>query len=366
YEVTVESMGFKKSVRSNITLGADQRMRIDFALELGAITENVVVAGQASLVQTEQANLGLSFEGSNMSKLPVGRSPFAVLPLIPGFGPAQYTNYSTIAAADGNVNGSRDSMTDYQVDGTDAMLTTQGSSIIAPILEMIEEVVVQPINYSAEAARGSAQMNVTTKAGTNEVHGVLFHYFGNNVLNANTFFNNYYGAKRPVLRSNLFGGVVGGPVYLPKLYNGRNRTFFSFGYEGTRNRGFGQNISTVPTTAMSAGNFAGQATIYDPNTTTPNPSGGFLRTPFPQNQIPSARMNPIAQAMLAVAYPTPSLGGAANNYVYTGATSYNSDQYNVRVDHNISEKNRFTARYAYSPNDLVNLMPLPGPAGAGS
>jgi hypothetical protein len=257
-------------------------------------------------------------------------------------------------------------MTNYQVDGTNAMLTTQGSSIIAPILEMIEEVVVQPVNYSAEAARGSAQMNITTLAGTNDLHGVIFYYFGNNVLNANNFFNNLYGAKRPVLRSNLFGGVAGGPVFLPKIYNGRNRTFFSFGYEGTRNRGFGQNISTVPTAAMLAGNFSGLATIYDPDTTAPNPGGGFLRTPFPQNQIPSARINTIAKNMLAVGYPQPSLAGAANNYVYMGPTSYTSNQYNIRIDHNISDKNRFTARYAYAPNELVNLMPLPGPAGAGS
>src|ERR1017187_772397 len=120
YEVTVENAGFKKSVRSNVSLGADQRLRIDFALELGALSEKVVVTAEAPLVQTEQANLGLSFEGSDMTKLPVGRSPFAVLSLIPGVGTAQYTNYSSIAAADGNINGGRDSMTNYQVDGTNA------------------------------------------------------------------------------------------------------------------------------------------------------------------------------------------------------------------------------------------------------
>lgn len=366
YEVTVENAGFKKSVRSNLSLGADQRLRADIALELGAVSEKVVVTAEAPLVQSEQANLGTSFEGANITKLPVGRSPFAVLTLVPGVGNSQYTAYSPIAAASGNVNGSRDSMTDYQVDGTDAMLATQGSSIITPILEMIEEFVIQPINYSAEAGRGGAQMNVTTRAGTNELHGALFHYFGNNVLNANSFFNNLYGATRPVLRSNLFGGVAGGPVFLPRVYNGRNRTFFSFGYEGTRNRGFGQNVATVPTTAMVAGDFSGLATIYDPDTTTPNPSGGFVRTAFPQNQIPASRINSIAKSMLAVGYPQPSRPGAANNFVTTGATSYTVDQYNVRIDHNISSKNRFTARYAYSPNVIANLMPLPGPAGAGS
>jgi hypothetical protein len=360
YEVTVENAGFKKSVRSDLSLGADQRLRIDFTLELGAVSEKVVIRVEAPLVQTEQANLGLTFEGANITKLPVGRSPFGVLPLVPGVGNSVY------GAASGNINGSRDSMTDYQVDGTNAMLTTQGSNIITPILEMIEEFVVQPINYSAEAARGSAQMNVTTRAGTNELHGSLFYYFANNVLNANNFFNNLYGATRPVLRSNLFGGVAGGPVILPKVYDGRNRTFFSFGYEGTRNRGFGQSIDTVPTVAMDAGNFSGLATIYDPSTTAPSPSGGFLRTAFPQNQIPSSRIDSVAKNILAVAYPQPNQPGAANNFAYAGATSKTVDQYNVRIDHNISDKNRFTARYAYSGNEGINLVPLPGPAGAGS
>lgn len=360
YELTIENSGFKKLTRSDLQLGADQRLRVDAFLELGAVAEGVTISGEAPLVKTDVSSLGSSFVPSQLENLPIGRDALNMMKSIPG---VQASKWGFSA---GNINGSRDATSDYKVDGTPAATTSLNGVVAAPILELVEEVVVQTANYSAEFGRGSTQINLTTRAGTNQYHGTLFHYFQNNVLNANSFMNNMYGNTRPILRHNLFGGTIGGPVQLPRLYNGHNRTFFSFGYQGARQRGYGQRISSVPTEDMRQGDFAGQATIFDPATTRVLPGGAYARDPFAGNRIPTARLDPIALKMMGIAYPLPNRAGLANNFVRAGATSNTTNTTNERIDHNFNDKHRLTARHIWASSDAANFLRFDGPAGAGS
>jgi hypothetical protein len=153
-------------------------------------------------------------------------------------------------------------------------------------------------------------------------------------------------------------------VILPKIYDGRNRTFFSFGYEGSQTRSFAQAVTTVPSAAMRSGNFSGLTTIYDPSTTTASGTS-YTRTPFAGNIIPSSRINSIAMNFLANSYPLPTLPGTANNYVNYGSNPDSTTGYNVRGDHNFSEKSRLTGRYTYQLAKTQSLPTFPGPAGAG-
>ena len=361
YQVTIEAPGFRKFVRGGLTLGADQRLRVDARLELGPVAEQVTVSAGAPLVTTDQATLGGSFSTSNFENLPIGRSVVGVMQLVPG------TQANKQGIAVGNINGSRDTVVDVKVDGVPTTHTGNGLfSMGPPIVELVEEVVVQTASYSAESGRGVGQVNFTTRGGTNRLRGTAFYYLQNDILSANGFMNNFYGNNRAVLRFNLFGGTVSGPVILPKVYDGRNRTFFSFGYEGSRTRGFGQQLSTVPSPEMRAGNFSGQPVIYDPATTRANPAGtGSIRDAFPGNSIPASRVDSVASKMLAVSYPLPNLGGTVNNYLNTGSNPEGTTGTNTRLDHNFSEKSRMTGRYTYRWANNKNLQAFPGPAGAG-
>ena len=359
YQVIAQADGFKKFVANELALGADQRLRVDVRLELGSVTEEVKVTASSPLIQTDQSALSSSFSTADFENLPIGRSVTVPLELVPGILP------DADGFATGNVNGTRERTTDVKVDGAESMLSNNGRFRMEPIQELVEEVVVQTSTYSAEFGKGGSQLSITTRAGTNEFHGALFYYFGNNVLNATSFINNLYGTARPQSRDNLFGGTIGGPVVLPKLYNGHNRTFFTFGYEGQRTRSYSLKVSSVPTVAMRAGDFSGQPLIYDPSTTRPN-GAGFARDPFPSNKVPVALMDPVALKTLQIAYPLPTQSGIVQNYVRTGPNQGTHNAFNARLDHNFSERSRVTARYIYRADESISLMQFPGPAGAGA
>ncbi|MBI3679591.1 MAG: TonB-dependent receptor [Acidobacteria bacterium] len=356
YEVTIEVTGFKKFVRTGLALRADQRLRVDVRLELGSVAESVTVSGGAPLVKTDQSAIGGSFTPSQFEVLPIGRSVVSMMKLVPGI----QSNLQGIVV--GNVNGSRDTRTDFKIDGMPAMNTNNGLVTTYPVVELMEELVIQTANYSAESGRGASQVNMTTRAGTNRLRGTLFHYFQNDALNANSYMSNTYGLRKPVVRQNLFGGTIGGPVFLPKIYNGRNRTFFSFGYEGIRSPNSSLFVSSVPTAAMRSGDFTGQSTIHDPATTRPQ-GNGFARTAFPGNKVPESRFDPVAMKMMEIAYPLPTLAGLANNYVNAGTGRVTRDNFNVRGDHNFNEKSRLTGRFIDTSARTLIALTFPGPAG---
>ncbi|MCC6394273.1 MAG: carboxypeptidase regulatory-like domain-containing protein, partial [Bryobacterales bacterium] len=358
YQVAIEVSGFKKFVRGGLSLGANQRLRVDAPLELGSVSEQVTVTGAAPLVKTDQAALGDSFTSQDFINLPISGNVSNLMQLVPGIG----ANIQGLL--NGNVNGSRDVTTDYKVDGATTTNSNNGLATVTVPLESVEEFVVQSGAYSAEFGRGVTQINVITRAGTNRFHGVAFSGYGNSVLQANSYFNNAFGVPRPVSSSKSFGATVSGPVWLPKLYDGRNRTFFTFTYAGNWGSAPQQVVSTVPTLAMRAGDFTGQPAIYDPATTyeTPGVGGGYARDPFPGHRIPASRMDPVALKMLANGYPEPNLSGPSN-YQATGTPGSKGATYQIRIDHNFNARSRITGRYMYQWSESETLPPFPGLVG---
>ncbi len=370
YELTVEAPGFRSFVRTGLALGAEQRLRIDTQLTLGSVSEAVTVSGEAPLLKTEDAALGTRFNATAFENLPVSRTVTNVLRTAPGVVPNP-TGYGN-GVADGDINGGRAGTSSILVDGVGtefSNLNVNGGGSAQPgylpILEAVDEVIIQTANYSAETGRGGASVQITTRPGTNKFHGGVFHFFENDKLNANSFFNNLTGNDRPQQRYNLFGGMLGGPVFIPKIYDGHNRTFFTFAYEGTRQISYANRISTVPSPAMRTGDFSGLATVFDPASFQPAGGGAFSAMAFPGNKIPSTRFAAQSTAMLPY-YPAPNQPGSVANYSYLQSLPYTTDTINMRGDHTFSDKNRVSVRYGRISNVSGGPLVFPGPAGAGS
>lgn len=365
YEVKVESTGFKSFERKGLQLGAEQTLRLDVRLEVGAMTESVTVSGEAPPLKQEEATISDRFAGARLEELPVSRSATNILRVVPGVvpNPSGFSN----SIADGNINGGRATTSNFMVDGASAVNTNLTQVQFQPILEAVDEVTIQTANYGAQYGRGGTAINVTTRPGSNDFHGSLFHFFQNDKLNANAFFNNATGQTRPVQRFNLFGGAMSGPVLLPRLYSGRNRTFFTFAYEGTRQKGAANRISTFPSVAMRNGDFSGLNPIFDPASFAPAGGGAFSATPFPNNRIPTNRIAPQSTAILPY-YPEPNLPGSINNYVFVVPLPNDQNAVNTRLDHNFTQNSRLTFRYGWRDADTASGNPVvfPGPAGAAS
>lgn len=389
YSVAVSKEGFKKALRSNLTLEVDQRAEVNWALEAGAVTETIEVNSQAPLVDTTTATFGKVIENRRVQELPVnGRNALSLVLLAPavqsGVGPTasgfadRGTQVSMI-----RINGSPFATNNLVVDGLSSVNAYLPDVNINPNVDSVQEFKVQTNTMSAEYGFTlGGVVNLVTKSGTNNLHGTLYEFFRNNYLDANSWGNNRAGRPIQALRYNQFGGSISGPVVLPKWllgglgsFNGRDRTFFFYNYEGyqfiTNTSGF----YTMPTEAMRNGDFSKLAdstgkpiVIYDPLTTRANPSGnGFLRDPFPGNIIPLNRIDPVSKAILAF-YPLPNRTPDnaftnANNYFGAVSNKRTLSNHTSRFDHRVSERNNFSVRYTfykqYTDQGTSNLYPDP-------
>ncbi|HEU0141567.1 MAG TPA: TonB-dependent receptor, partial [Bryobacteraceae bacterium] len=313
YEVEASATGFKSFRRTGVVLEVSQRLRLDIALELGALTETITITGAVSRVQTEEATLGSVVERQRIEELPLnGRHVFNLVKLVAGVRPvdraadgfAEISNqgFSQMTFNGGPVYGNQ-----FYVDGGMNTVPVHNEISVVPMTDAVEEFKVETNSLKAEFGQTSGGVvNVVTKGGTNEIHGSLYEFFRNDSLDARHAFatqtDPLTGRIKPILRYNQFGGTVGGPVYLPKLYDGRNRTFFFVGYEQWRQSSSSLRRSTVPTALERAGDFSrtfdsrgSLIPIYDPATTIQNPNGsGFVRQPFAGNVIPSSRFDPVS------------------------------------------------------------------------
>ena len=230
------------------------------------------------------------------------------------------------------------------VDGLPQNTTDTNRTVLVPTQDAIQEFRMATSDISAEFGRfAGAVVNMTTKSGTNQFHGGVYEFLRNKDLNANNFFNNSTGQPTPAFTQNQAGANVGGPIL-------RDKTFFFFSWEGFWLRQGDPLLTTVPTEAMRMGNFAGLPTIYDP-TTTP-------RVPFMNNQIPVGRLDPTAVIMANLYYPLPTLPGNINNFSSNVNTGGSATQYDVRIDHDISDKQRLFARYTYWNNNALPYNPF--------
>jgi hypothetical protein len=340
YELRVTSPGFKTYVKQPIVVETSQTVRADATLELGATQENVTVTAEAVTLDRETSAVSTQITGEIVKSLPYQltnslRNPFAFVKLTPGA-------VGTSGAGDGTqIAGSRTYGNEAYVDGVPVSYNPwqNVAGPTAPALETVAEFRVETALAPAEFGRtGGGAVLMATRSGTNQLHGSIFALFRNNVLDA----RRYNAAIADINRQGEFGGSLGGPVYIPKLYSGRNRTFFFTNYTGFRRAGAAQGQTvTIPTSLMRSGNFSEAAEqIFDPQTAT----GNGPRQPFPSNTIPRNRMSALALKFQDL-YPATNAPGVANNYIGTTPNKLTQNTYFVKLDHSFTEKNRLSGSY---------------------
>lgn len=357
YRVEVEAAGFKRYVRAGITLAVEQQARIDIAMALGAVTESITVLANASMLETTTSSVGKVVDNRRILSLPLNtRNVYSLVFLTPGVTGSVGNNYNNVSY---NVNGARGGL-DTVIDGVTASHPTVNGAAgitVFPSVDAIEEFKLMGANYSAEFGRSlGSVLNVVYKSGGNRLHGSAYEFLRNSKLDSNNFFARGRGIDLTSLKRSQFGGMVSGPIR-------RDKTFFMVSYEGLRQSSFSTTTTSVPTPLERQGDFSQslastgqQIRIFDPFTTRVNPAGGFIRDPFPGNAIPSSRFDPVAVNVLKY-YPEPNSPGVTNtnknNYFKTGGSPLNTDNYDFRVDHNISATQRFFARYSHRLTENV-------------
>jgi hypothetical protein len=346
YQVTCESPGFKRSIVTGIVLQVDERLRVDVELEAGTPVQTVEVSAAARLIETDTATQGTVIDNRSIVELPLnGRNFQDLAPLSPGVvAPVTGSNYFSVA-------GDRQLGTSFVLDGTTNSNTNANTALITPSIDLIEEFTVLRNTFNAEFGHGGSQINVVTKSGTNQLQGTLFEFLRNDKIQARNFFD---PAQKPALRKNQFGGTISGPLVLPKLYSGRNRTFLLFNYEGVRSLNPSTLRAGLPTPTQLGGDLSGTATaLQDPFNN---------KAPFPGNQIPASRIDPTTRKFIPfIPVATAPLGsvGAGLNYIVAKSGASGFDQITGRVDHSFSSNNNLFVRYTLNDNNsnAVQLAP---------
>ena len=409
YDLTVTVAGFKTYTHTRFHLAAAQIMREDVTLDVGQTSESVTVTAEASLLKTESTEVSQNVTLSQLNNLPIlavgasnsgFRDPFAAARLVPG---VQYRNS---AATGGNavasmvINGTPVNTFQTRLDGMTMNPTaprTLGANMqTQPSVDALEEVAIQTSNFAAEfGAAGGAMINMVTKSGNNTYHGGAYDYGNNEALSAHA----PYTGLRAKVRQTDYGITLGGPLWIPKVYNGKNKTFFFFSYEQFRQRNTFNTPNTVPTAAYRGGDFsnlinvenrlvtttAGPAldalgrqiqsgTIFDPASQAIAANGNAYRNPFPSNQIPVSRFDPVTSKILPLV-PLPqgsnfSRGLLTDNYINPTDSTRHSNIRSIKLDQNMGSKGRISL-YLQETNTLVNrtptgLSPLPDLISSGS
>ena len=369
YVLTVESTGFRKLEQTGISLQVNQQARIDLTLQVGQTAETVSVTGHPPLLESESSSVGTVINQQLVNELPLnGRNFVQLATLSPGVNGVGQSASGTImggARPDdrraGNEifsNGNREGDNNFLFDGVDNNERLTLSVTLRPGVDAVREFKIQTNLYSADVGRNSgAVIDIISKSGTNQLHGSLFEFLRNSDVDARTYFN-VAGTSFPAFRLNQFGGSLGGPVVIPKVYHGKDKTFFFVDYEGFRNSVQIFERGNIPTLRMRTGDFGEllpNTLIYDPLTTLANPAkpGNFLRTPFPNNVIPQDRFDPIAYKMIN-AYPTPTSTARLNNYSQPRIQIQNYDQGDVRIDEQITAKDSIFARWSIQNTSTIS------------
>jgi hypothetical protein len=363
YNIKVEQQGFQTATQSHIGVEMNQIARLDFQLQVGSLSQSVEVTSSEELLQTQDTSLGQHIDATSSEELPLATRNYVQLTLLaPGSihpDPSTFKNgFTTMNSGRPNVNGNREQANNFMLDGLDNNQVSENDVGYAPSVDAIAE--FNEITNNAPAEFGNfmgAIISTTTKSGTNQYHGDAFEFFRNNVLNANDWANNFNGAPRAAVRWNNFGGTVGGPIIKDKL-------FFFADYQGSRD----DTPTSIQTTSLftaaeRTGNFSQLLTqaspiqLYNPFAISANGT----RQPFAGNIIPSSLFSPQATAILSSQYyPAPINGNLINNYQYAQNTYINGDQGDIKIDYNISDKDRFYGRYSQSmyTNPVINSYPL--------
>lgn len=379
YELTVAMAGFKTFVRQGITVGAAQTLRVDVSLEVGAISETVTVSEDAPLLKTESGELSHNVKAETLDNLPVLsigagagtsgiRNPYATMQLLPG---ADWRPDASV-----RVNGAPGNTQALRVEGMDATnnMYQQMGQYTQQGMDAIQEFAIQTSNYAPEFGQaGAAVFNLTMKSGSNQFHGSAYEYFVNEALNASTpYTNNGTGGKlRPRSRRNDYGFTLGGPIYIPKVYDGRDKSFFFFTFEQYREATTANNTVTVPTALMRTGDFSqilGKTALYTMKVNgvdTPIYENTIFDwrtwTPFAGNKIPKELQDPAALAIQSV-MPNPDPGKenqTTNNWTAHTANSKLSYIPSLKIDYTLSNRAKLSGYWSrnYSNNTADDGLP---------
>ena len=427
YTLTVTKPGFQTSVQSKIEVTIQGHLEINPSLQVGQVTQQVEVTSAGPILETQSSSIQQLVSQRVINDLPLnGRNAAFLAQLSPGVTIAQNDSRGLQASGSFTANGSRRTQNDYLLDGMDdnvaiADLVNQSQFVVLPPPDALREFTVQTSDYSAEFGHAAgAVLNVTTKSGSNSFHGDLWEFLRNDFFDAKDFFV-LNTQRKPEFRQNQFGGTIGGPVTIPHLYNGHDKTFFFFDYQGTRIVKGKTYTQTVPTAAENASGFTNlqdlitlqsgtktdalgrvfpSGTVFDPATSRSIPSsqfdqvtgltcnpacptGALVRDPFYNgtignmtnftgsaakalmNQLPSSQLNAGAVALLKL-LPAPTSSSLTNNYTASPAATTTINGFDTRLDEVFGEKDSAFARYSFVKNTQLQPPPFPGVADGGA
>ena len=398
YTLSVEATGFKSSTQSGVVLDVGQNATVNVSMQLGTTTQTVEVSGAPPLLSTQDSTTGQEVNRTYINDLPlVGRGVFDLAFLAPGVNPAAGRAFGDSGGVANNFvsNGGRNATSDILLDGVSTTDYEQNGGIIVPLytpsVDAVQEFKVQQNNFSAEIGfSGNTVVNVVMRSGTNQIHGSLYEFLRNQALDANDWFNNQAGVDLPARRYNQFGGTVGGPIVLPNIYNGKDKTFFFFDFQATRDHSASSFNAGVPSMAERNGDFSevcgyaggtfdgsgvcssSDGQLWDPYSGYLDPNDGWTnQTMIPFNNLatfqsagqgipsgaytlpagPGNIIDPVSQKMMAY-YPMPNVGVGTgnydpyNNWHGAGVNINNGNQYDIKIDHRFGNSNLLSARYS--------------------
>ncbi|MBI3472066.1 MAG: carboxypeptidase regulatory-like domain-containing protein [Candidatus Solibacter usitatus] len=369
YNLKIEMTGFKSEVRNDIELQVGQVARIDFTLQVGNVSEVVEVAGGAPVLETETTSVGTVIENRRIVELPLnGRNYLQLASLIPGAttnGPASSQGQGRMGGQRNefalNVSGQRVHYNHFTLDGIENTDPNFNTYLFLPSIDALQEFKVESGLFQAEYGRAIAQINVTTKSGTNQMHGSAFEFLRNAKLDAKNYFDKGSDPIPPFKR-NQFGFTLGGPVVLPKVVNGKDKLFFFFDYEGLRERKALTGLATLPSVPYRQGDFSGvSALVYDPATRTYNGNTVTGATAFPGNRIPANRIHPTSAKILQKYFPVPNVSPnvQANNFLSTEGRTSDTNQQTGRFDYVQSSSSTWMFRYSHGSELRYNPINIP-------
>ena len=354
YVLTVEARGFKKYVGEALNVQVNQDLTINVTLQVGEVTESVTVTAEAALLEAGTSSVGKVVENREIVNLPLNtRNPYGLVFLTPGVSGSVSINYDDMRYS---VNGARVRMLDTMVDGVAASHPTvngAGGVAVFPSVESIAEFKVMGANPPAEFGRSQGSiLNVVYRSGANAWHGSAVEFLRNSEFDANSFFSNRNNVPLTSFKRSQFGGDLSGPIR-------RDKTFFLVDYAGLRERSASSTTQTVPTSLQRSGDFSQtfaangrQIVIFNPFSTRQSGTG-YVREPFSDNKIPAAMFDPVATNVMKY-FPAANTPGNPitnqNNFYRTGARALDVDQFDARVDHNLSLSRRVFGRYSNRTN----------------
>jgi Carboxypeptidase regulatory-like domain len=385
YTITFSAPNFRRVVREAVQLTTGERIRLDANLSAGNVNEEITVSADASLLRAESGSLGQVIPNRRIVDLPLnGRNFFSLITLSPGVAAPPPT---TAGPSLPRLNGGRPRVNEFLYDGISALQPEPGQIAFTPVIDAIQEFKLETNSPPAEFGRfNGGVINLTTKSGTNNLHGTVFEFMRNEALNARNLFAPATAANpnKPVFRRNQYGFAVGGPVI-------KERTFFFGDFQGTRQSIGRVLFSNVPTAAQRNGDFSANlgaplflqtsgttVTATTANTGTPinvvDTNGNSVqarigqifrisdRRAYAGNIIPLANFDPVARKLLD-RYPLPTSAGAANNFRRVANETTNQDQFDIRLDHRFSDRNQLFGRFSFFNEDATPVTPLPEGSG---